>query len=163
MINLSEWVREGETREVELEGRDLLHFDERNVPPERNKKAAPNPRKKGDREIKKRKGRGDFLRTNWVLLPCNILPSVLPLCLYSIPPFCWRCPVHKYFRNHYPFLPSPPRTKWWLHHLSCRSLHLPHNIQGEQGLNSIALPRLLPSFLSSFTPNFWSKSIQKKL
>ena len=60
---------------MELEGRDLLHFDERNVPPERNKKAAPNPRKKGDREIKKRKGRGDFLRTNWVLLPCNVLPS----------------------------------------------------------------------------------------
>ena len=74
-------MREGETREVELEGRDLLHFDERNVPPERNKKAAPNPRNKEE------KGKGRLPSDKLGIASLQHL-AVLPLCLYSIPPFC---------------------------------------------------------------------------
>ena len=77
-------IRERAEGETTLEGRDLLHFDERNVrrdvPPERNK--LPTPRKKEDRNKEEKKERkGSFLgfpdRTNWVLLTArgyNFLP-----------------------------------------------------------------------------------------
>ena len=89
---------EGETRGET--GKDLLHFDERNVrrrrrdvPPERNK---PPPNKE-DREIKKkgrergnkfpRLSRSDKLGSVTFTLP-HRLSTVLSLRLSSIPPFC---------------------------------------------------------------------------
>ena len=149
VINLSEKERAGLRRNKRRKwregGRDLLHFDERNVrwdvPPERNK-MPPTQEKRTLRNKEEKKARGDpLLRTNWVLLTARGLQllAILPLCLYSILPFCWRGPFHKYLRNCFPYSvhsipsircpPSPARKNGdcinLYAHLPFRSLHLP--------------------------------------